>query len=198
MWWRQQYADAVAVADAARRHRDEHTFTGRDEHGDCGSDALTIVYPCTLRTSLEGQPPVPGPSFALDANTKWRLCIGGAAAGSSEKYLFRTTDGGATWTLISQTTLGNPTPQRRVGELPNGNAAVQILFLDATHGWLGLSSPGVNLFRSQDSGVTWAEVPGIPPGVPVTSITFSDAMHGTVVTPEGTWATSDGGVTWTH
>jgi hypothetical protein len=37
----------------------------------------------------------------------------------------------------------------------------------------------------------------IPPGVPVTSISFSDAMSGTVVTPEGTWTTADGGVTWT-
>jgi photosystem II stability/assembly factor-like uncharacterized protein len=158
----------------------------------------SAVDPCTLRTSLEGRPLAPGPSFALDAETEWRLCIGGAAAGSSEKYLFRTNDGGATWTLISRTTLGNPTPEAGVGDLPNGNAVVQILFLDATHGWMGLSSPGVNLFRSEDGGVTWAAVPAIPPGVPVTSIAFTDPMHGTVVTPEGTWTTSDGGVTWTQ
>jgi photosystem II stability/assembly factor-like uncharacterized protein len=113
-----------------------------------------------------------------------------------EKYLFRTTNGGAAWTLISRTTLGNPTPQAGVGDLPNANGVVQILFLDTTHGWMGLNSPGVNLYRSQDGGVTWAPVAITSPGVPVTSISFSDAMHGTVVTPEGTWATSDGGVTW--
>jgi len=158
----------------------------------------TAVDPCTLRTSLEGRPLAPGPSFALDANTKWQLCVGGAAAGSSEKVLFHTTEGGVMWTLISRTTLGNPTPEAGVGELPNGNAVVQILFLDAMHGWMGLNSPGVNLYRSQDGGVTWTEVAVIPPSVPVTSISFSDAMHGTVVTPEGTWTTSDGGVTWTH
>jgi hypothetical protein len=157
----------------------------------------SAVDPCTLRTSLEGRPLAPGPSFALDANTKWQLCLGGVAAGSGEKYLFHTTNGGAAWTLISRTTLGNPTPEAGVGELPNGNGVVQILFLDATHGWMGLNSPGVNLFRSQDGGVTWAEVAVIPPAVPVTSINFSDAMHGTVVTPEGMWTTSDGGVTWT-
>jgi photosystem II stability/assembly factor-like uncharacterized protein len=159
--------------------------------------SVWAVDPCTLRTSLEGRPLAQGPSFALDANTEWQLCLGGAAAGSSEKYLFHTTNGGATWTLISRTTLGNPPPEAGVGDLPNGNAVVQILFLDATHGWMGLNSPGVNLFRSQDGGVTWAEVDVIPPGVPVTSISFSDAMNGTVVTPEGTWTTSDGGVTWT-
>jgi len=160
--------------------------------------SASAVDPCTLRTSLEGQPLAPGPSFALDANMKWQLCLGGLAAGSGEKYLFHTTNGGAAWTLISRTTLGNPTPEAGVGDLPNGNGVVQILFLDAMHGWMGLNSPGVNLFRSQDGGVTWAEVPVIPPAVPVTSINFTDAMHGTVVTPEGTWTTSDGGVTWTH
>ena len=158
----------------------------------------SAVDPCTLRTSLEGRPLSSGPSFALNANTKWQLCLGGVAAGSGEKYLFHTTNGGAAWTLISRTTLGNPTPEAGVGDLPNGNGVVQILFLDATHGWMGLNSPGVNLFRSQDGGVTWAEVPVMPPAVPVTSINFTDAMHGTVVTPEGTWTTSDGGVTWTH
>jgi hypothetical protein len=158
----------------------------------------SAVDPCTLRPSLEGLPLAPGPSFTLDANTQWQLCLGGVAAGSGEKYLFHTTNGGAAWTLISRTTLGNPTPEAGVGDLPNGNAVVQIIFLDATHGWMGLSSPGVNLFRSQDGGVTWSEVAVIPPAVPVTSIDFTDATHGTVVTPEGTWTTSDGGVTWTH
>jgi photosystem II stability/assembly factor-like uncharacterized protein len=154
--------------------------------------------PCTLLVSLEGRPLLPGPSFALDTNTEWQLCLGGVATGNGEKYLFRTTNGGASWTLISRTTLGNPTPEAGVGDLPNGNGVTQILFVDATHGWMGLNSPGVNLFRSQDGGVTWTPVPVIPTAVPVTSLSFTDAMHGTVVTPEGTWTTSDGGVTWTH
>lgn len=37
----------------------------------------------------------------------------------------------------------------------------------------------------------------IPAGAPVTSIAFSDPQNGTVVTPRGTYTTSDGGVTWT-
>jgi photosystem II stability/assembly factor-like uncharacterized protein len=151
-----------------------------------------------LLNSLEGRPLVPGPSFALNADVEWQLCLGGVAAGNGEKYLFHTTDGGVDWKLISQTTLGNPTPQPGVGELPNGNGVVQILFLDDTHGWMGMNSPGYNLWRSQDGGVTWTSITAIPPAVPVTSITFSDPMHGTAVTPEGDWTTSDGGVTWTH
>jgi photosystem II stability/assembly factor-like uncharacterized protein len=158
-----------------------------------------LVDPCTLRTSIEGQALGTGKAFALDANTKWQFCIGGAAAGSNEKFLFKTTNGGASWTLISRTTLGNPPPEAGVGELPNGNGVSALFFNDATKGWLGLSSPGDNLFRSTDGGKNWTKVTvsGLDPAVPVESITFTDAMHGSFVTPDGTWTTSDGGTTWT-
>jgi len=156
-----------------------------------------MVDPCTLRESLEGQPLTAGLSFELDSEIAWQLCYGGAAAGSSEKYLYKTDDGGVNWTLLSMTTLGNPPPEAGVGELPNGNAAEALFFIDETHGWLGLSSPGENLFRSTDGGVTWDFVYVLGPGVPVTAIDFSDASNGTLTTPDGDWTTSDGGATWT-
>lgn len=153
---------------------------------------------CAGRTSLEGVPLVPGVSFSLNAATRWQFCNGGAAAGSSEKYLLRSTDGGDTWTLISQTTLGTPTPQAGVGTLPNGNGVTALFFQDASKGWLGLSSPGANFYRSQDGGVNWTEVTGVvPPAVPVRSISFSSATDGTVTTAAGNWTTTDGGTTWT-
>ena len=41
----------------------------------------------------------------------WLLCLGGAAAGASEKALLHTTDRGRTWTVISQvTSLTTPPP----------------------------------------------------------------------------------------
>jgi photosystem II stability/assembly factor-like uncharacterized protein len=140
----------------------------------------------------------PGASFSLDARTTWQLCLGGGAAGSIEKLLFRTTDGGATWTLIGRTTLGNPPREAGVGALPNGDGVTQMLFVDATGGWMGLDSPGPNLFRSQDGGVTWTEVSALPPALPVTAIVFGDPVHGTVETPDGIWVTRDGGTTWTR
>jgi hypothetical protein len=158
--------------------------------------APSIIDPCTLRDSLEGQPLTEGPGFMLGEDLQWQLCIGGAAAGSSEKYLFMTQDGGVTWTLLSMTSLGNPPPEAGVGELPNGNAAEALFFVDAQEGWLGLSSPGQNLYRSHDGGVSWEEVPVLSPGLPVTDIQFADADHGTLTTPEGDWTTEDGGATW--
>ncbi len=157
-----------------------------------------MLNPCTLRTSLENQPLVDGKAFALDANTKWQFCYGGAAAGSNEKFLFHTDDGGATWALISRTTLGSPPSEAGVGTLPNGLGVGALFFVDATNGWLGLTSPGANLYRSTDGGTKWTNVAvsGLDPAVPVQSITFTDSVHGSFTTPTGTWTTSDGGVNW--
>ena len=161
--------------------------------------ASTSVDPCTLRTSLEGHALATGVGFAFDAHNRWQFCNGGAAAGSSEKFLFRTSNGGASWTLISRTTLGNPPPETGVGELPNANGVSVLYFQDLTNGWLGLNSPGHNLLRSTDAGMNWQEVvaAGLDPGVPVYSISFTDSMHGTFTAATGTWTTSDGGATWT-
>jgi len=169
----------------------------------CGEVTWTgtsaLLDPCTLRTSLEGQALSDGKTFSLDADTKWQFCYGGAAAGSNEKFLFHTDDGGATWTLISRTTLGNPPAEAGVGALPNGNGVSALFFQDANKGWLGLSSPGHNLLRSTDGGHNWSEVvvPGLDASVPVNFITFTTSLSGYFTTPDGTWTTSDGGVNWT-
>ena len=126
----------------------------------------------------------------------WQICVGGAAAGSSEKLLFRSDDGGATWTLISRTTLGNPPPEAGVGEFPNQGSVTVILFISEDIGWIGLESAGQNLYRSQDGGTTWVAADELPPGVPVTAIEFTDPPNGTVTTSESTWTTSDAGDTW--
>ena len=157
-----------------------------------------VIDPCVLRSSLEGNPLTPGLSFALASTTKWQFCYGGAAAGSNEKFLFFTSDGGATWVLISRTTLGNPPPEAGVGELPNGNGVSALFFQDLDAGWLGLNSPGHNLLRSTDGGHNWQEVvvPDLAAGVPVTSITFSSDTDGTFTTPDATFTTTDGGANW--
>ncbi len=163
-----------------------------------GTPPSVSIDPCTTRTSLDGLPLSFGKAFALDATTKWQFCYGGAAAGSNEKLLFETTNGGTSWTLISRTTVGSPPAEAGVGELPNGNGVSALYFQDAMKGWLGLSSPGHNLLRSTDGGHNWSEVvvTSLPSAVAVESITFTSDLHGTFTTHDNTWTTSDGGATW--
>ena len=152
--------------------------------------------PCTTRTGVGGETLVADESFELAPERSWQVCVGGAAAGSSEKLLFRSGDGGASWTLISRTTLGNPPPEAGVGEFPNQGSVAVIVFISADTGWIGIESAGQNLHRSQDGGSTWEVATELPPAVPVTAIQFSDALNGTVTTSDSTWTTTDGGDTW--
>ena len=167
----------------------------------CGSVAWTgpvTASACALRQSLEGQPLTPSVGFALNADTKWQICNGGGAAGSIEKMMFYTANGSSTWALISRTTLGNPPPEPAVGEMPNNGSAAALFFNTTLKGWLGLNGPGHNLLRSTDGGHNWQEVvvAGLDSGEPVTSIAFTDAMHGSFVSSDGTFTTDDGGATW--
>jgi hypothetical protein len=150
---------------------------------------------CSSQKSLEGQALVPGVAFALDIFQRWQLCNGGAAAGNGEKWMFHTEDGGKNWTLISRTTLGNPPKQPGVGDLPNGNGVVQFVFIDSKKGFMGLNSPGANLWQSTDGGMNWTALDVVPPGEAVQSISFT-GQDGTVVTSSGKWVTTDGGAHW--
>ena len=156
-----------------------------------------VTDPCGSHQSLEGQPLVAGVAFALDADQMWQLCNGGAAAGSSEKWLFHSADGGANWTLISRTTLGDPPKEPGVGDLPNGNGVVGMLFVDPNVGFLGMNSPGANLWRSSDGGVSWIASDALPPAEAVQSMSLAGSEP-TVVTSSGTLVTTDNGEHWSN
>jgi hypothetical protein len=149
---------------------------------------------CALQRSLEGAPLTAGLGFEL-GEERWQFCNGGVAAGSGEKWLFHSQDSGRSWTLISRTTLGNPPPEAGVGDLPNGNSVVVVLFIDSDTGLLGLNSPGENLWRSTDGGHAWTALDVVPPGEVVESITASGGEI-TVVRSAGTLRTHDNGQTW--
>ena len=79
--------------------------------------------------------------FWLDAKTGWLVIRRSTSSNFSLGFLFRTDDGGDTWTRLT-------TP-----------AAQPVVFRDRNHGWtLGHPSTGA-LFRTHDGGLTWVVQP---------------------------------------
>lgn len=135
----------------------------------------------------------------LDVNNVW-VQVPNADFVSST--LYRTTDGGATWT-------SNP--------VPFGGAEIQ--FLDSNTGramadlGAGAGSEAVAIFQTVDGGVTWTQVfvndpnqPGSSDSLPLSGIkngmTFVDASNGFITGTRPVdgeiylYATHDGGTSW--
>ena len=96
---------------------------------------------------------VPSDLLFVGGQTGWLLVHVGAGMNHDYVALFRSQDGGVTWTRLLD-------PYNDGGIQSCSKSA--ILFTDATHGWLtgdcnGVAA-GVLLFKSTDGGATWQEV----------------------------------------
>jgi hypothetical protein len=119
----------------------------------------------------------------------WLLCPGGAAAGSSTKALWRSTDAGRTWTLVSAiVSLASP---RRAGSLPYQDGAV--IAAGSPHR-LWIVTPNT-ISVSTNGGAFWSTTMLDPQG----SLGQFDVLSGTlawVLAPgAGLWQTTNG-ITW--
>ena len=96
----------------------------------------------------------------VDAIHGWCTYVGGAL-GSAIVDLSRTTDGGATWAVVSHTGIdaGSSTP----GSLPFG-CEKTISFTSPTVGWASGLCAGTSayLYRSTDGGSRWHLLPQVP------------------------------------
>lgn len=133
----------------------------------------------------------------------WSFDLGGSNCGvldsscqpkppTNALALYRTRDGGATWTALPDSGL-------RV----NG-----VYFADASHGWIDSGSPdtGLNgdvLYATHDGGLSWSRIGGLPMapmawvyGVGQYHVTFSDPKHGWWLGDGQLFTTTDGGHTW--
>ena len=150
----------------------------------------------TLPTSQLG----PSQVQFVNAQDGWVLSSpGGGAAGSEGVNLFRSTNGGQTWSLVA----------RAPGALPLQGIKSGMGWISATTGWItgSIAIPNtVYLYRTQDGGVSW-QPQALPSSFPVQATqppVFFSASEGllpvTFSTAQGpsfaVYATHDGGATW--
>ena len=106
---------------------------------------------------------------------------GQAIVASADGRLFRTTDGGASWSR---------------GRTPPVSALAAVEMADTTHGWA--VGPGT-LLRTEDGGARWERqrLPGRADDWPLHAVAAIDAQRAVVLASEGRWlATTDGGGLW--
>src|SRR4051812_13210330 len=121
-----------------------------------------------------------------------------ALVASDRSGLWRTADGGGTWTHVDGLPIYALNSVRYSGRNPN---------VVIVSGWFDIHQPTLStLWRSTDGGVTWQAPPtAIPPmsiplgGIKSYGIAFSpDSDHVYVGTDFGLAVSSDLGATWTH
>lgn len=95
--------------------------------------------------------------------------------------LFKSVDGGATWTSLNRAVPPNTSSIALGGQMP------QSMFLGS----------GQGLFKSSDSGATWTRV-SITPFQAAIALSLNDHNELFVATEQGVFKSSDDGATWTR
>lgn len=158
--------------------------------GDGGHSWQPVTTPCT------------GPAVAsvvdfLNRTAGWLLCGGEPGVGNQEKWLYRTTDAGRHWQLVTHAGWHNPAAAAQ-HRLTLGGYVSALSFVDPQHAWLVLARGG--LFSSSDGGQTWTHLPLVADGGPAIRIAgHRSASAGEVLVdhhPSVLLATHDAGASW--
>jgi photosystem II stability/assembly factor-like uncharacterized protein len=157
--------------------------------------------------------PDPCPSYfdfgeqvaASGTDDLWMICASQASAGSQAKALYRSSDGGAQWSLAAAANapvLSGGVALGAGGGLPVGGYVTpyslgheNLAVLSAADAWLFPDRSGV--YATSDGGRTWGLVPGLSKAGLAAggagNVVFADATHGWVCeTGTGLWRTTDG------
>lgn len=198
--------EITIAADGAITLRGHTATWVSDDAGEHWHDATNrppdaVVDPCVTNSFVLERGLNAGTSFSLNDATQWRMCVSDRVRGdpSVSKFLFRTNDGGRSWSMLTSTVVG---ASAAPGRLPARGEPLHLLFQDESKGWLGLYSGDVALLRTNDGGVTWQPVDVSPSFGGVETISFSSPNDGLVRIFDGAtptvWVTTDGGDHWTR
>jgi len=114
--------------------------------------------------------------YGMDFRDSLVGLAGGYQESSQQDGIFKTTDGGKTWT------------QRHTG------SANSVVFLTST---VALADFGTRILRSTDAGDTWFPVGNVPTGLGSMARLSSTSVAG-VSNNGDVWLSTDGGFTWTR
>ncbi len=135
------------------------------------------------RTTLAIAPSDPLRVYALAANRLFPFNLGGFLPfGGSTAALFRSDDGGTTWSTLQ--------PGNLQGSQGQYVSAVAVSSADPDQVFLG----GVSLLRSTDGGASYQDV--TPPHVDIQDLAFDAAGRLLAATDGGVFRSPDGGDTW--
>jgi len=184
------------------------TFNGGANSG------ATLAYTADAAVSWSVRPVPCASQFDLGAevalsstNDLWLICGGQATGGSQNKALYRSSDGGLTWSLVAQTTpfAGAPPLPPGVGILslsgyvaPYSIGHKNLNVLSASLAWL-FPTRG-NVVATTDGGASWMAVASLEEGSfgsgAPGNLTFTSSTKGWITElGVGLWHTTDG-TTW--
>jgi len=134
---------------------------------------------------------------ALSADDLWLVEFGQPSTNFSSKWVYRSYDGGESWTLVAEENLANPSQDQGhispIGDL----GPLSVLGSDPNTAWLAEDRGG--LLVTTDGGLDWqpafndaGEADAFGPPM----VSFLDPDNGWAATGYGLWRTTDGTV-WT-
>lgn len=93
-------------------------------------------------------------SFSFSSPSDGWLLVGiQPSAGSENKYLYKTTDGGSNWILTAQAKFSSSQTMATVGVMPATGYVTQLQFISPQQGFMSLMRSG--MYSTDDGGLTW-------------------------------------------
>ena len=185
---RVQFVDEAHGWAAAIIHLGSQVFASDDG----GHSWTLLATPCKYTWAI-------AVSF-LDAATGWLACGGQPAGWDQDKELYKTSDAGQNWELVSSSSQARSASPPLLTALWAGYLD-SLIFVDEMHGWMGTNKGG--LLVTNDGGISWE---GLRTGVDCDSENLGhvrllavEVGYGIAYKCGGVTnllGTTDGGVTW--